>query len=188
MEMLVPMSLDFWKKASPRRKRIIAIILTFVVCVAFTMVGVLTPVGEQEAAELNNELNQTVSSLENESALLQYIFGNNLIITLILFVPFVGPFFGAYVFYNTGNVVAAVATVENISPVLAFIALFLTPVAWLEFLAYSAAFAESVWLAWRILQRRGKREIVNACKFISLCAVLLAVAAVIEVAMIYAVL
>jgi hypothetical protein len=72
--------------------------------------------------------------------------------------------------------------VENISPVLAFVALFLAPVAWLEFLAYSAAIAESVWLVRRMLQGRGKHEIVNTCKFISLCAVLLAVSAIIEVA------
>jgi hypothetical protein len=178
------MSLEFWKKASPRNKRIILIIIVFVVSIIITAVGVLTPVEEHEAIETSNDLEQTINWLKDKSLLLYFIFGNNFMITLIMFIPIIGPFFGGYVFYNTGVVISALATAQNAPPTLVFLLLFLTPIAWLEFLAYSTAIAESIWLVRRILQRRGKHEFVNASIFISICAVLLAVAAVIETAMI----
>ncbi|MEM3672986.1 MAG: stage II sporulation protein M [Candidatus Bathyarchaeia archaeon] len=178
------MSLDFWKKASPRNKRIISIIMVFVASIIITAVGVLTPVEEHEAIETSNDLEQTINLLKEKNLVLHFIFGNNFMITLIMFIPIFGPFFGGYVFYNTGVVISALATAQNAPPTLVFLLLFLTPVAWLEFLAYSTAIAESIWLVRRILQRRGKNELVNASIFISICAVLLAVAAVIETAMI----
>lgn len=181
------MSLIFWKKASPLRKRILAIIVVFVISVALTIAGTLTPIDEEEANAINDDLNQTVNSLKEQGALLQYIFGNNFMLTLIMFVPFFGPLFGGYVFYNTGTVIAAVAIAEHFPPTLTFLALFLTPIAWLEFLAYSIAIAESVWLIRRILQRRGKHELVNASKFLLICAIILFAAAIIETILIQAV-
>jgi len=65
-----------------------------------------------------------------------------------------------------------------------FLFLFAFPFTWLEFLAYSTAFAESVWLTWRIIQHKGKKELVNTCIFISICAVMLLVAAIVEMAII----
>jgi hypothetical protein len=178
------MSLGFWKEASPRNKRIISIIIVFVFSILITTAGVLTPVEEHEAIETRNELNDMINWLKEKNLLLHFIFGNNFMITLIMFIPIIGPLFGGYVFYNTGVLIAALATAQNAPPTLVFLLLFLTPVAWLEFFAYSTAIAESIWLVRRILQRRGKHELVNASMFISICAVLLAVAAVIETAMV----
>ena len=180
----VQMYPSFWIKASPRRKRIITIIIAFIISIIITTAGTLTLFKEQEANEINNELNQEVSSLKENGLLLQFIFGNNFMITLILFVPFIGPLIGVYVFYNTGAVIAAIATAEHLPSTLLFFALFLTPIAWLEYFAYSTAIAESVWLARRILQHRGKHELVNASKFISICAVILLVAAITEIMLI----
>jgi hypothetical protein len=149
-----------------------------------TAAGALTPVEEQEAIETSRELEQTVNWLKEKNLLLNFIFGNNFLITLIMFIPFAGPIVGGYVFYNTGVLIAALAVARNAPPIIVLLLLFLTPVAWLEFLAYSIAIAESVWLVRRILQRKAKRELVNASLFISICAVLLAVAAVTETAMI----
>ena len=181
------MSLGFWKATSPRRKRIITIIITFIISFIITAAATLTPLEEQEAKEISDELNQTVDLMRQKNLLLQFIFGNNFMITLIMFVPVFGPLFGGYVFYNTGALIGAVSGAQHFNPILGFFSLFLMPVAWLEFLAYATAIAESVWLIRRIIQRRGKHEIVNASKFISICAVILLVAAVIETALIYAV-
>ncbi|MGB9713370.1 MAG: stage II sporulation protein M [Candidatus Bathyarchaeales archaeon] len=178
------MSLGFWKEASPRNKRIISIITVFAASLIITTAGVLTPVEEHEAIETSNDLEQTINWLKEKNLLLYFIFGNNFMITLIMFIPIIGPLFGGYVFYNTGVVISALATAQNAPPTLVFFLLFLTPVAWLEFLAYSTAIAESIWLVRRILQRRGKNELINASLFISICALLLAVAAVIETVMI----
>ncbi|MGB9777887.1 MAG: stage II sporulation protein M [Candidatus Bathyarchaeales archaeon] len=181
------MSLEFWKSASPLVRRIITIAIVFIFAVIITTVGTWTPIEEHEAKEIDDAMNQTVNSLMANNALVQYIFGNNFMFTLIMFVPIIGVAFGAYVLYNTGAVIAAIAISNQIPPALSLIALFLTPVAWLEFIAYSTAMAESIWLTYRIWRRRGKHELINACKFISVCAVILLVAAIIEAAMIYSV-
>jgi hypothetical protein len=179
------MSLEFWKNASPLTRRIITIIIAFIFAIIITAAGTLTPIEEQEAKEIGNELNQTLNSLKTNNALLQYIFGNNFMLALIMFVPVAGLIFGGFVLYNTGFVIAADAVAKGYNPMLVFLLLFLTPILWLEFMAYSTAMAESLWLARRLWQRRGKHELINACKFISVCAVILLVAAIIETMMIY---
>jgi uncharacterized membrane protein SpoIIM required for sporulation len=67
---------------------------------------------------------------------------------------------------------------------LVFAFLFAFPFTWLEFLAYSIAFAQSVWLTWSIIQHKGKKELVNTCVLISICAVMLVIAAIVEMAII----
>jgi uncharacterized membrane protein SpoIIM required for sporulation len=179
------MSIGIWTKASPRRKRILSTIVILLVAIAITGLGSLTPMNAQDAKQINDDLNQTVTTLGNEGALVQYIFGNNLLICLLMFIPIIGPLLGLYIMYNTGTVVGAIATSSGISPALTLIALFITPVAWIEFAAYSTAMAESVWLFRRLLQGRGFRELrKNTTTFIAICTVLLAVGAIVETALI----
>lgn len=142
------------------------------------------PIDAQEAEQISSDLNQTVTSLKENGALTQYIFGNNFFICLLMFIPIIGPLLGAYVLFNTGAVIGAIAAAEGYPLILAFVALFLTPVAWLEFAAYSVSMSESVWLFRRILQGRGKHEFRNTCLFVTICAVLLLVGAVVETALI----
>ncbi|MEM2995522.1 MAG: stage II sporulation protein M [Candidatus Bathyarchaeia archaeon] len=176
----------FWRSLPPLIKRIVTISIIFIFAVAMTTVGTLTPIEKKEAEELNKEFEETITFLKEHDSLLQFIFGNNFMLTLIMFIPFVGPVFGGYVFYNTGYVIAADAAVKGYNPTLRFLfILILMPFAWLEFAAYSAAIAESMWLTYRIFQGKGKRELENASKFIAFCAVILFVAAIIETALIY---
>jgi uncharacterized membrane protein SpoIIM required for sporulation len=100
-----------------------------------------------------------------------------------MFVPIIGPLFGLFVLFNSGTVIGAIATAEGFSPILALVVLFITPVAWLEFGAYSTAMAESVWLFRRFLQRRSASELRKTAVFVSICAVLLIVGAIVEVAL-----
>ncbi|MEM2970833.1 MAG: stage II sporulation protein M [Candidatus Bathyarchaeia archaeon] len=180
------MNSEFWRSLPPLIKRIITIFIIFVFAVAMTTAGTLTPVEKQEAEELNKELEETITFLKEHDSLLQFIFGNNFMLALIMFTPFIGPVFGGYVLYNTGYVIAANAAIEGYNPTLGFLLLLiLMPFAWLEFAAYSAAMAESLWLTYRIFQGKGKRELVNVAKFIAVCAVILLVAAIIETALIY---
>jgi uncharacterized membrane protein SpoIIM required for sporulation len=179
------LSIEIWTKASPRRKRILSTIVILLVAIAITGLGSLMPVNAQEATKISNDLNQTVTTLGNEGALMQYIFGNNLLICLLMFIPIIGPLLGLYIMFNTGTVVGAIAAAGGYSPALALIALFITPVAWLEFAAYSTAMTESTWLFRRALQGRGFRELrKNTTMFIAICAVLLAVGAIVETALI----
>jgi hypothetical protein len=81
------------------------------------------------------------------------------------FVPFIfhthvaGPFFGCYVLYSTGVVIAAESISAGIHPMFSCLLLFIFPFTWLEFLAYSTAFAQSVWLTWRIIQHKGEESL-----------------------------
>jgi hypothetical protein len=101
-----------------------------------------------------DQINQQISDLRDNISV-QYIFGNNLLICLIMFIPAVGPIFGFYALYNTGAAIEAqiiASSTTGISPLLAFFVLFLFPFTWLEFISYSTAFAESVWLIRRSMQ------------------------------------
>lgn len=153
--------------------------IVFLAAIMITIAGVLTPLSASEANELKQELDEM-----REKISLQFIFGNNLMICLIMFVPFAGPVFGGYVLYNTGVIIAAESIVEGAPPLIIFLSLFIFPFAWLEFIAYSTALAESFWLFWRLIHRQGKRELVNVSILISICAVILLAAAIIEMALI----
>lgn len=175
---------SIWSGASSRRKRIYSVLAVFMVSVVFTSIGSLMPVDPELAQQISDELNQTTTMATQGGMLTQYILGNNFLICLIMFIPVLGPIFGLFVLFNTGMAVSAIALVEGYPSILVLFALVVTPVFWLEFIAYSVAMAGSVWLFRRALQRRGWHELRNTCIFVSLCAVLLAIGAVAETALI----
>jgi uncharacterized membrane protein SpoIIM required for sporulation len=177
----------FWAHSSSRFKRFITILLCFIFCVVMTIAGTLTPLSAQETKSLNDEIDQVRSSAENMSlwqgAL--YIFENNFIIDLIMFIPIAGQVFGSFVLYNTGLAFNAESTSTDVNPMhwpatLVFLTNFISPHQLLEYIAYATAFAAGIWLFWRTLKREGKRELVRTGKFILICAGLLLIAAFIE--------
>ncbi len=181
---MISLSIVIWMGASSTRKRIYTIIAVFIVAVLVTIVGSFVPVSAADAKQIQNDLNQTVTTMQAQGTLVPYIFGNNFLITLVMFIPVIGPVLGLFIMFNTGNVVGAIATSGGYSPILALVALVITPVFWLEFAAYSTAMAESVWLFRRLLQGRGLRELRTMTIFVTIAAVILALSAVIETALI----
>ena len=173
------MAFTFWKTSSPRIKRILTILAFFLVSAIITIAGILTPLSSEEANAISQELEQLQQNIS-----VQFIFGNNFMICLAMFVPIAGPIFGFYVLYNTGIVIAAESMTLGLPPLLTFSILFIYPFTWLEFLAYSTALAESFWLIQRVFQHRGKRELVNTLILIAICAIMLVVAAIIEMLLI----
>jgi len=175
------MAFDIWRNSSSRFKRFITIGAFFVLALIVTIAGTLTPLTSEEVTSMKQDLDGLRANVS-----VQMIFGNNMMITMLMFIPVVGPLFGSYVLYNTGLYIGAdtAAMKVNISPVLVFLTYFIFPFAWLEFIAYSMASAASVWLTWRIIQRKAKYELVRTCIFIAICAVLLLIGAVIEVVLI----
>ena len=182
------MAYSFWRNAPTKIKRILTIAAFFVLSILVIVAGILTPLSDEDVNVLGRQLDDTGQTIDNlpEMQQVSFIFGNNFMICLAGFVPIIGSPFECYVLYSTGVVISAYSVYKNLqmSPLLLFFLLFLFPFTWLEFLAYSIAMAESFWLAWRIIQRKGKREIRNACILISICAVMLLVAAIIEAALI----
>lgn len=173
------MAYNFWRNAPTKIKRILTIAAFFLLSIIVTVAGVLTPLSHEEASEIEKELEEI-----QENVTVQLIFGNNFMICLVMFVPIAGPIFGSYVLHNTGIVIAATSVAEGLPSLLVFAFLFAFPFTWLEFLAYSIAFAQSVWLTWSIIQHKGKKELVNTCVLISICAVMLLIAAIVEMAII----
>jgi hypothetical protein len=151
-----------------------------------TLAGVLTPLSLEEIEMISEELGQRRESIieMNIFQSASSIFGNNFMICLLSFTPVAGPIFGFFVLYNTGVVIAADSIANGFHPMLGFISLFILPIAWLEFAAYSTAFAESVWLTWFIIKGKGKNELAKTCIFITICAVILLAAAFIETVLI----
>ena len=174
------MAARFWNNASPRRKRLVTIVIVFIVSAIMTGISTLTPLSRQSADSIYNELNQTVSTAKDSGDLLQYIFGNNLMITIMMLIPFIGPVLGFYAFYNTGVAIGATSIVKGYPPLAVYVSLWLTPVAWLEFAAYSTTIAASLWLTWRIMHQGARHELVNTSKFLSVCTLILLFGAIIE--------
>ncbi|MEM3641552.1 MAG: stage II sporulation protein M [Candidatus Bathyarchaeia archaeon] len=175
------MAFNVWRSFSTRIKRLITIAIFFFLSLALTIAGASTPLTHSEAQDIKQEFDKM-----RENASVQFIFGNNFLLCLSFFIPVFGPVFGCYVLYSTGVVIAADSIIEGVHPLVSFLLLFIFPFTWLEFLAYSTAFSQSVWLIWRVIKRQWKREIVNTCIFISICAVMLLAAAIIEMAIILA--
>ena len=173
------MALNFWNNFPSKIKRILTIAIFFFISFIITIAGALTPLSPSDARNIKQEFDKISA---NPSV--QLIFGNNFMICLIMFIPVVGPIIGGYALYSTGVVIAAESIIGGLPPLAAFLSLFIFPFAWLEFLAYSTALAESFWLIWRIFHRKIKRELVNACILISICAAMLFAAAMIEMALI----
>ncbi|MCX8153191.1 MAG: stage II sporulation protein M [Candidatus Bathyarchaeota archaeon] len=178
------MVLDVWRNASSKRKRVYTVVAVFVFSIIITLVGTLMPVDAEQARQINDRLNQTLTAATESEMLMQYIFGNNFFICLIMFIPIVGPIFGFSVLFSTGVATSAIAVAQGFPSILAVVALVITPVFWLEYAAYSTAMAMSFWLFRRILQGRGGDEFRNTCLFITLCAALLAVGAAVETVLI----
>ena len=184
--------LSLWRNSSSRFKRFLTILAFFALSIIITIAGVLTPLSLQESNDLSKELDQTQQEVENMDILhgTFYFFSHNFLICLVLFVPGLGPLFGAYVFYNTGVVLTAETNTiaakngTQVPPLLLFFMLFLFPHTWLEFIAYSTALAANVWLTWRIIQRKALRELSRTGMFIAICALLLLAAGFFEIAVI----
>jgi Stage II sporulation protein M len=173
---------SFWNLHSPRMRRITVIVLVFLLTLLVTIAGTLTPLSSQDANQINQELDQVRQNIS-----VQNIFGNNLMICLIMFIPIIGPIFGFAVLYNTGVAISAqsmLPAAQGVPAAVLLLALFIFPFTWMEFISYSTGLAESVWLIRRFMTHNGRREIKNAAILIAIVAVILLAAAAIETALI----
>ena len=184
------MPFSFWKNASPKRKRIYSIIFMLVLVIIATLLGTLVPLSTQEARQINDSVNQTVTVNKANGTLVPSIFLNNFGLCLAMFIPLVGAVFGLFVMFNTGvalgaelrvqSTSASTAAAANISATTAIIALVFFGLTFvLEFVSYSIGISESVWLFRRLTQRRWS-ELKNTGILIGVVAVLLITGAIVE--------
>lgn len=185
------MTARFFNRSSSKTKRIITIAIFFAFTIVATCVGAIQTLSQQEATQITDDLNQL-----RDNITIQYVFGNNLFICLMMFIPVVGWVLGFWVLYNTGVVIAAQGmsvSAHGVPALALFFALFIFPFTWLEFISYSVGLAESFWLTFRVIQSfasKGisfKRELKNASTLITIVTLMLLVAAIIEVVLIMAI-
>ena len=154
--------------------------IKLIVLAVIIAAGAALPVDPTEAGKIYNELQNEIQSINT----VQSIFGNNFVHCLIMFTPFLGPLYGMFIFFNTGLVLGIIAAAEHVNVGLLFVSLFLMPHSWLEFIAYSFALSESILLSMAIFKRRFKRELKRTCIIITVCALVLLLAAVAEIILI----
>jgi hypothetical protein len=173
-----------FRSYSSRTKRILVIALFFILGIVVTSVGAVQTLSQKDATSINNDLNQLRNNISVE-----YIFGNNLFICLLMFVPVVGWIFGFAALYNTGVVIAAESMAPSASgapPLLLLFSLFIFPFTWLEFISYSIGLSEGFWLILRAVQSRSdirvsfRRELGNLSKLITIVTLMLLAGAAIE--------
>ena len=163
------------------RNRVLVMLMAFVLCLAITAVGAVSKVESSEAHEIIGEFDKMEELLNDVG--LQFIFGNNLMYCMIMFIPALGPYYGLMVLYSTGKVLAALGVTSGVNPLGLFFSLFIYPHAWLEYISYSLAISESFWLIYAIIKDRGRglrSELSTAAKVMAICAVLLLLAAFAE--------
>ena len=179
---LKPREIKVWQ--IDRRRRIMVFLLVFIVCISATIAGVISHVDPKQAHEIVKEINKLGEVTSSTRMGIPLIFGNNLMHTLIMFVPIVGPFWGLFVLYNTGTAYAAYAILYKASPLVLFSSAFILPFTWMEFISYALAISESLWITYALLKRNIKRELVLAAIMIAVCNILLLFGALIEAAII----
>lgn len=171
---------SFWRNATPRQKRIYSILFILILGVIVTAATSFIPISSSNAQSISGSLNSTLNTHKANGTLTEYIFLNNFGICLLMFVPIAGPILGFFILGNTGYALGAISQVQGYPAFVGLLSEFLTPVFWLEFIAYSTAMASSIWLTRRLIQGR-YGEFKYTAIFIGICAGILAVSAVIEV-------
>jgi len=143
------------------------------------IIGSSVPLNYDTAVTLHHNLQQNLNQSIVDHNLPQDIYINNLLLCLVMFIPLLGAGSGLLILYNTGVGLNAICIVQNQNTFLGVLDLMASPVFWLEFVAYSIAIAQSIWLFRRILQGRWD-ELRWTAVAIVVCVVLLAVGAIVE--------
>jgi len=164
------------------QRRGVWIIGFFAAFVIFMSLAALIPVDPTIAKTTTNQLQDQLKY----TATVDLIFGHNFFLTLIMFLPFIGPIFGIFSSFSTGLVVADIASARSLSPGFLVASLFTAPHTYLELFAYALAMSQSVFLSLALVRGRLKQELVRTCVIMAICALVLVLAAFFEVLLIYA--
>jgi hypothetical protein len=180
---------QFWLNATPKQKRIYSTFFILFLAIIATLSGTLIQVSPQEQKTLYNQLNQTQTS----PTLAPDIFVNNFTLCLLMFIPLLGLGVGLFILVQTGmafravfdyeaaNGLASSASAANVSASTALILLFLVGVVFvLEYVSYTVAMTESVWLFRRVFQQKRYDEVKITLALIGLAALLLTIGAIVE--------
>ncbi len=132
------------------------------------MIGAGQPVPTSQASGLVNSLNASIPYSSGKEAIALSIFRNNYYLALLMDIPLAGPVMATYVSFNTGYMMSAQAIVYSNQTKIAFtgmdrfLSLMVLPIFWLEFVCYTAAVLESLYLLVSLFTRRFTKEVFTA--------------------------
>ncbi len=153
--------------------------LLFVIIVI--AIGTSTPLSTSEGEEILEGFESSLPDIATTP-----IFFNNFLIAVIMFIPVFGPTIGTIILHTTGVVIAAAGMSADIPGILLLLGLLIFPFAWLEFISYSIAITQSIFLIIGLLRKHFKKELVRTAFLILTVFVMLFVAAFIEAILILA--
>lgn len=158
------------------RARLILILFSIALFMGGLFIGSQAPLSLSDAESVIQDFQNMFAS--NPTAV--EIALNNISICLISFIPVIGTLFMAFVSYNTGAVLSAVAIVSHINRLNILLTIFLFPWTWMEILAYSLASTQGTMLLLGLRSGRFMRELRQTLKVTLICIALLLVGAFIE--------
>jgi len=158
------------------KNRIIFIIIITISFYSLLYIASIMPLSADEMTSLMEEAERIL----REKYTIIDIFLNNFMISLIIFIPIVGPFIGGYVIYFTGRLIGSLAASTGIPSIFLISMTIITFYGLIEFLAYGTAFTESIIFAYSIFKKKSRIESRWLIISIAAVAVLLLIAATIE--------
>jgi len=138
-------------------------------------IGSFSPLSTSESEDILEGFESSLPEIATEP-----IFANNFLIAAIMFIPVLGPIIGIIILHTTGVVIAASGMSVNLPGILLLLGLLVFPFAWLEFISYSIAITQSIFLVIGLLRGRFKNELFRTAFLILTVFVMLFVAAFIE--------
>jgi hypothetical protein len=180
---------QFWLNATPKQKRIYSTFFILFIAIIATLSGTFIQVSPQDQKATYDQLNQTQTS----PTLALDIFVNNFTLCLLMFIPLLGLGVGLFILvqtgmafravfdYQTANGLASSASAANVSASTAVLLLLITGAVFvLEYVSYTVAMTESIWLFRRVFQQKRYDEVKITLALIGLTALLLTIGAIIE--------
>lgn len=134
--------------------------IVFLIELVFFVVTASVPFFSGEQQSYSQNAKQIANQLSGITPLGQVveIFGNNLRVALIEFIPGFGAlFFGASI-YQTARITQAIALNMNFPPQLLLVILFLLPHSWIELPAYAISTSEGIFLLYSAARWLASRE------------------------------
>lgn len=165
-----------WRGALSLKNRLIFILIFTIALYSLLYISSAMPLSADEM----NMLREEAERILREKYTIIDIFLNNFMISLIIFIPLVGPFIGGYVIYFTGRLIGSLAASTGIPSIFLISITIITFYGLIEFLAYGTAFTESIIFAYSIFKKKSRIELRWLIISIVAVAVLLLIAATIE--------
>ncbi|MFP3220349.1 MAG: hypothetical protein RXR41_04320 [Candidatus Marsarchaeota archaeon] len=167
------------------RDRILLFIAVFEFLFIITLFGAGQPMSGEQAQAMASSVGSGLPYSRGPEAVALSIFGNNYYLALLMDIPIAGPVLAAYIAFNSGVYVSAQAIAGSLAGAPAsgvqMLEMYLSlPTFWLEFMAYSLATLESLYLIFAAYNRRFLSELPKFVVVLVSVTVILLVSAEIE--------